>query len=120
MYVLVVFALFQSNFYWPFQWLFVFLMSVYFIFLWRIETAGIVCSQIQYLNKVWHVYCKHKSVERYYSARVRFDFGWLMWLVFNNQQETGKSTRRHVLLFRDQLNDNDSRLLRVVLRLQSS
>ncbi len=118
MYGFVIVALFQSNLYWLIQLLIVFSLSAYFIFLWCIEAPGAICSQIQYLDSAWHVSLKHQSVECYHSARVRFDFGWLMWIVFNNPQETGKSATRHVLIFQDQLSKDDSRLLRVVLRLR--
>ena len=50
------------------------------------------------------VYTAHQT------ARVKFDFGWLMWLVFEG------ASRQHILLFRDQIDLDEHRLIRVLLR----
>ncbi|MCH9757305.1 MAG: hypothetical protein K0U37_08975 [Gammaproteobacteria bacterium] len=116
MYVVLVIALFQSHFYWVFDVFLIGVMSAYFIFLWRMQTPGSPCVQIQYLEQQWRIYNKREQFECYQLVRIRFDFGWLMWLVFQNQLETRQSSRTHVLVFQDQLYADESRLLRALLR----
>ncbi len=104
-------ALFQSNLYWLVDMMLMGALGLYFIYLWRLKTPGAAVVQISHVEQQWRVYSQTNQFETYQTVRVRFDFGWLMWLVFENQ-----SMRKHVLLFQDQFNADDSRLFRVLLR----
>jgi hypothetical protein len=110
MYGVVVLALLTSNFYWLLCFILSVSLSAYFIYLSALGTPGAACIQIQYIKQQWRVYKTPMQFKMYSSARIKFDFGWLMWLIFE-----GESTK-HVLLFRDQISLDDHRLIRVLLR----
>lgn len=116
MYGVVVIALFQSNVYWILDVVLMGAMGAYFVFLWRMQTPGASCVQIQYFEQQWRVYSQTNQFETYQTVCIRFDFGWLMWLVFLSQSETGQVIRKHILLFQDQMTSDENRLLRVLLR----
>lgn len=103
-------ALFESNLYWLLALILSLFLSTYFIYLSRLKTPGAHCVQIQYLEQQWRIYSVSTQFKAYKTARVKFDFGWLMWLVFEG------ADRQHVLLFRDQINLDEHRLIRVLLR----
>jgi hypothetical protein len=110
MYGVVVLAVFSSNFYGLSKFILILGCGAYFIYLKHLETPGSACVQIQYLEQQWRIYKTPRQFEIHQTARMKFDFGWLMWLVLE-----GESTQ-HILLFRDQINPDDHRLLRVLLR----
>ncbi len=111
LYGVAVVALLQSNFYVLFSVALIAVLSIYFVFLWRLQTPGAPCVRLQYIEQKWRVYPIDKHFEVCDSVRIRFDFGWLMWLVLQSQ-----AGPKHVLLFRDQLTPDENRLLRVLLR----
>jgi hypothetical protein len=110
MYGVALLALFESNLYWLFSFILSLFVSAYFIFLSCLKTPGADCIQIQYLEQQWRIYAVKTQFKVCKAARVKFDFGWLMWLVFEG------SPRQHVLLFRDQISLDEHRLIRVLLR----
>lgn len=116
LYGVVVMALFQSKLPWILSLIFTYVLGVYFLRLWRLKTPGSPCEKLLYTAERWHVYSEQNSFEPYQTVQLRFDFGWLMWLVFENTSETEKSTRKHILLFQDQMVADDSRLIRLILR----
>lgn len=119
MYCFLAVALFQSNFYWMVDVILVVVLGVYFVFLWRLKTPGAACVQIQYIEQQWQITDAKHQIEIYQTVRVRFDFGWLIWLVFQKLTEQGQHSRKHVLLFQDQITSNERHLLRVLLRMVS-
>ncbi|MDF1646140.1 MAG: hypothetical protein P1U61_04030 [Legionellaceae bacterium] len=119
MYCFLAVALFQSNFYGMVDVVLMLALGVYFVFLGRLKTPGAACVQIQYIEQKWQITDTKHQIEIYQTVRVRFDFGWLMWLVFQNIAEQGQHSRKHVLLFQDQITSNERHLLRVLLRMVS-
>jgi hypothetical protein len=128
MYGMVMFALLQSNIYWVFSLILSLILSVYFIHLWRIKTPGAACTKIQYIEQQWRVHAHEShplptchglsaaSIETYHNIRIRFDIGGLMWLVFEKKMHAKKVTRKHILLFQDQMHIDEHRMFRVLLR----
>ena len=89
-------------------------------YLWRRKTPGARCSELNYTKERWLILDDTTGeLVVYAEARVRFDFGWLIWLVFENKAASEKTRRRDVLLFQDQINSDEHRLLRLVLRVNS-
>jgi hypothetical protein len=86
-------------------------------YLWRRKTPGARCSELNYAKESWLI-LEDTTGELvvYDEAYVRFDFGWLIWLVFKNASKLDKTPRRDVLLFQDQISPDEHRLLRLVLR----
>lgn len=109
-YAVALLALFESNLYWLLGFILSLFLSTYFIYLSRLNTPGADCLQIQYIEQQWRVYSLPTVYTAHQTARVKFDFGWLMWLVFEG------TSQQHVLLFRDQINSDEHRLIRVLLR----
>lgn len=86
-------------------------------YLWRRQTPGARCSELNYTKNRW-VLLDDATGElvAYSEVRMRFDFGWLMWLVFENKSVLEKNRRRDILVFQDQITPDEHRLLRLILR----
>ncbi|MDX2346752.1 MAG: hypothetical protein QNK11_07780 [Legionella sp.] len=110
MYAVVAIALFTSDFYGLFSFILSFCFSAYFIYLSRLKTPGAFCVRIEYIQQQWQIYQTPTQFEIYKTARIKFDFGWLIWLVFEGE------SKLQVLIFRDQISLDAHRALRVLLR----
>ncbi len=115
-YGIALVALWMSNIYWVFNLILILNLSIYCLYLSRQKTPGSSCVQIQYIQQQWRVYRSSVQFKQYQVVRIKFDFGWLMWLIFENKRETVPVSRQHVLLFYDQTTPDSHRLLRVLLR----
>lgn len=92
--------------------------SLYFWNLWCLKTPGASCVKITYADKAWQFYVSESEVIKFSAARIRYDFGWLMWLVFESPADQGKAKpyQKHLLVFYDQIKPDEHRWLRLVLR----
>lgn len=89
-------------------------------YLWRRQTPGARCSELNYVKACWWVLDDTTGeLVVYDEACVRFDFGWLMWLVFKNTAKSNTTPRRDIILFQDQITPDEHRLLRLVLRVNT-
>ena len=75
------------------------------------------CSEMQYTGGRWLLLDDTTGeLMAYTEVRVRFDFGWLMWLVFKKPLDVTHARRRDVLIFRDQIAASEHHMLRLRLR----
>ncbi len=91
-------------------------------YLWRRKTPGACCSELNYTKEHWLVLDDTTGeLVAYTEAYVRFDFGWVMWMVFKNTAEDAsvlnQQHRCDVMVFHDQMSQDEHRLLRLVLRI---
>jgi len=94
-----------------------FVLAAHGSYLWRRKTPGARCSELNYTKERWLILDDTTGeLVTYTEAHVRFDFGWLMWLVFENKSALEKIPKQNVLLFQDQITPDEHRLLRLVLR----
>jgi hypothetical protein len=83
----------------------------------RLKTPGMRCSEMQYTGGRWLLLDDTTGeLMAYTEVRVRFDFGWLMWLVFKKPLDVTHARRRDVLIFRDQIAASEHHMLRLRLR----
>lgn len=119
MYGLTVVALFSSQLPYALSVILTLGLVMHAYHAWGQKTPGARCSELYYTQRRWLVLDDTTGeLLAYTKARVRFDFTWLMWLVFEDEK-AGKSKRRlHVLIFGDQMRAHEHHLLRLALRVQ--
>ena len=94
-----------------------FVLAAHGSYAWRRETPGARCSELHYTKERWLLLDDVTGeLVAYTNGRIRFDFGWLMWLVFENKSALKKPRRRDVFVFQDQITPDEHRLLRLILR----
>jgi len=91
-------------------------------YLWRRKTPGACCSELTYAEERWWVLDDSTGeLVTYSEAQVRFDFGWLMWVVFKEDASLFEKKRQQdLLVFHDQINPDEHRLLRLALRVHDT
>ncbi|MDF1684362.1 MAG: hypothetical protein P1U36_06855 [Legionellaceae bacterium] len=100
----------------------VFVLAAHGSYLWRRKTPAVCCSELTYAKERWWVLDDSTGeLLTYTEAQVRFDFGWLMWVVFKEDAALfEKKRQRDVIVFQDQINSDEHRLLRLVLRVHDA
>ncbi len=116
---LAAYALFQSAC--P-RVLCVFLMGglIYHLaYLARLKTPGGQRSEVHYTGGRWQLLDDTTGELMVYSkASVRLDFGWMMWLLFQEPFDVSHAARQSVFVFRDQLSSAEHHMLRLRLRVR--
>lgn len=101
---------------------FIFILAAHGSYLWRQKTPGACCSELSYAQERWWVLDDRTGeLMTYTEAQVYFDFGWLMWIVFKEEASLfTKKRQQDVLVFHDQINPDEHRLLRLILRVHDA
>lgn len=96
----------------------IFILAAHGSYLWRQKTPGACCSELIYAQERWWVLDDRTGeLVTYTDAQVRFDFGWLMRVVFKDDASLFEKKRQQdVFVFHDQVSSDEHRLLRLVLR----
>jgi hypothetical protein len=91
-------------------------------YLWRKKTPGACCSELTYAKERWWVLDDSTGeLVTYTEAQVYYDFGWLMWVMFKEEASIfEKKRQQNVLVFHDQMNPDEHRLLRLILRVRDT
>ncbi|MDF1827458.1 MAG: hypothetical protein P1U39_04185 [Legionellaceae bacterium] len=99
-----------------------FALAAHGSYLWRRKTPGSCCSQLMYAQERWWVLDDSTGeLVAYAEAQIYYDFGWLMWIVFKQEASLfTKKRQRDVLVFHDQMNPDEHRLLRLILRVHDA